>query len=239
MTSLWIINSLVILFCFGFVLFYVYREQAGIFAKQVTTQEKVLFLLPFLLLLVSIIYYQGTESYKKQQAWEQINQQIESFIDTELSSDKTVFDELSMQNFMLGLRTQAFKNPNNGQVWFQLGKAYAQLNMTDLALASMRRAIRVEDNPDWGVVAAQLMVSKQTQNSFQKAAILLEQVVQKHPKHQGALITLGFTYYKLTRYSDAIKLWRYLAAQKGLSQQSKQYLQKQIEEAERRITEVQ
>lgn len=235
MFDFWLAVTVVLIFSSGYIIFSIARDNALTQQKTINKSGKLFVFLPLIFLVVSPIYYWFSDSYQKQLHWQEVNKEIKSLINS--SNPVDLDSEMAMQDLMLGLRTQTFEDPNNGRAWFLLGQSYNTLNMNDLALAAVQRAIRVENNPDWVVFAARLMASDKTEASLKQAANILEKTIYVHSDHQMALLTLGFTYYNLADYAKAVAIWEKLASISRVTGESRKYLLEQIEKAKSLINQ--
>ncbi len=195
--------------------------------KKETKSAKWVLIFPVVMILYAPLLYFSQDSYAEQNKWQQVQ------IETQKLFKKGQINEvdLTMQDLLLGLRTQVFYQPKEAKIWFELGLAYANLKMSDVAIAAMQRAIREEKNPDWMVATAQLLNASNDAANQQTAISLLEQVVRQYPEHQSGLLTLGFAYFKALRYESAIGVWTHLANNTGLSEKSRQFILEQVQQA--------
>ena len=234
MTNFWIAVCLISIFSAIFIYFTVVAGTAGSQEDKelIKSQGGWSWVLPLAFLLATPGLYLIGDSYQKQLDWHNVVNKTETLKgEGDISSV-----ELSMQELILGLRTQAHHNPDNGQLWYELGAAYTRLQMNDAALASWQRATRLENNPDWIVASAQLLAAGQSSEDAQQAIGLLQQVLASYPEHQSGLLTLGFTYFKISNYELAIATWQKLADLDSISPQSRQFIQQQIDDARQRIS---
>lgn len=193
--------------------------------------DKLLILFPCLFILAApVIYYFGG-SYQQQMAWNQVVAKVE-----QLKNDPDPRQvEMSIQELVLGLRTQAFQNPDSGQLWFDIGQVYMGVEMREAAIASLERAMRLNDNPDWKVVTAQLLAAGNDEQQMFQSLRLLQQALITNPEHQSGLLTLGFTHYRMKNYQQAIAAWQKLAAIDDLSAKSRQFVENQIQQAKNQL----
>ncbi|MET1255344.1 tetratricopeptide repeat protein [Aliikangiella maris] len=231
MTELWIAIILVLIFSVVFVCYSTFSDNQQASNVKAYNHNKLMLILPLLFLIITPVAYFQLGSYKKQADWNRVKNSAETLLNNGDLSNV----EMNMQDLILALRTQAFENPQNGQLWFELGQAYANLQMRDLAMASLQRAVRVDNNPDWVVATAQIMSAGDSSDDLKQAANMLMQVLEQTPDHQSALLTLGFVYYKLAQFEAAIEVWTNLAAQPGMSERSRNFIQQQISEAQQAL----
>ncbi len=183
----------------------------------------------FLLIIVAA-FYMNRESYQLQSDWVAIEKESEK-----MKNEQGYSTEMDLQALMLALRTQAHKNPENGEVWYELGKAYATLQMSDMAIAAWERALRLEKRPQWMIAMAQLFSVMPGEDNTVKAIELFQQVLSVVPEHQGAMYYLGYSYLKNKELKNAFDTWNLLRQIKTISPKMKQHLSQQLVQIENRI----
>ncbi|WP_444998176.1 tetratricopeptide repeat protein [Aliikangiella sp. IMCC44359] len=231
MSELWLSIVLILIFSVGFIGFSVIADSKKQLHNDQLNHSKLVLFLPLVFLLLTPVAYLKWGSYEKQQDWFQVKQKTNQL----LTNGELAELDMTMQDLLLGMRTQAFQNPQNGRLWFELGQAYANLQMRDLALASLQRAVRISNNADWVVATAQMLTSGSNEERLQ-AVEMLRQVINREPEHQSGLLTLGFTYLKLEQYQEAINTWKHLAALPVISEKSRQFIEQQISDTEKLIS---
>jgi|GEM_PF-3415447 len=236
MTSLLIVIVLVSLFCAAFIVYTVLFESQSHPENQILkVSSKSLVILPLIFVVTSPILYFSLDSFAKQSDWKAVVNKTKILTDGgEIQSM-----DISMQDLILGLRTAAHQNPENGALWYELGETYFKLQMRDAALASWQRAIRIESNPDWLVATAQLLASGSDSDENRQALDLLNQALTLDADHQGGLLTLGFTYFKNADYQNAIDAWQKLASLESISDKSRGFIQQQILQAREMLNQSQ
>ncbi|MGX5174480.1 tetratricopeptide repeat protein [Aliikangiella sp. IMCC44653] len=226
MINLWLASALILIFSLAVVAYYAIQNNSGLEQESPYSDAKWPLLFPFVVMLLAPIYYFSQPSYQAQQSWQNVKAESNTLLASGNINDASV----TMQQLILALRTKAFENPESGTLWYELGQAYANLNMRELALEAMQRAVRVEPNPDWQVATAQLYLTAKTTADMEQAKQILTRVVKQNPEHQGALLTLGFTAFHLKQYPDAIAAWQQLVQLESLSDSSKRFIKNQIEQ---------
>lgn len=232
MISFWISIAVVCVFCLGVIFVSVNKKiKTDASQERALDNGKLALLFPMLFILAAPVVYYSWDTYSKQMEWLEVNAKVEQLKDVPDASKV----EMSIQDLILGLRTQAFQNPGSGQLWFDISQAYAGVEMREAAIASLERAMRLNDNPDWKVVAAQLLTSGNDPQQTNQALFLLRQALQTNPDHHSGLLTLGFTYYRLSNYQQAIAAWQKLSSLEELSPKSRQFILQQIEQAQSKL----
>lgn len=235
MTSLYLSIVLISVFAIGFVYYYASRTPARVdFANDgLHTESNLQLVFPVLAIVFAAVMYFLWPTLDKQLGWEEVKSQSETL---KLSGDPRQV-EMSMQDFILSIRTQAYENPGRGDIWFELGSAYLRLNMEEAALASWQRAIQIQENPDWLVAMAQVLGTKTEAVDQRRAVNFLQRALAQSPRHQGALLTLGFTYARSQQFQEAISVWQQFSQIPGISQKSKDFIQQQIAQARAKIAQ--
>lgn len=198
-------------------------DNADAAISEVAKKEpnKALIILPILLLLSSIVFYSQSPTVTLHQNW--LNTQIETKNSFQVSSGalsgknneimEANQNERDIQSMLLGLRTLAYNEPNNAELWFMLAESYFQLSMVDLADESMKRAIRLNPSANWYVAYAQILALRSSESDLSRAIGFLRSAIRLEPSHQSAMLTLGFLYVRQQKNLQAVEIWRFLANQ--------------------------
>ncbi len=188
-------------------------------------------LVVLIFLLIPFGYY-WLGNYDKQVEWQTAQLQFQSL---KQGTDYNSASSNKIQELVLALRTAIDKDPENGQLWYMLAEVYFQLQMTDLADASLTRALSIEMRPDWLVANAQVVTARGEEADIARAEYLLKQAVQIQPDHQSALLTLGFIQLRQQKFELSIYTWERLKSILAQSGNDTSRLQKQIDFAKREL----
>ncbi len=187
--------------------------------------SKKYLVLPLLFILaVPLAYYHWGNS-EKQANWLIANQnfsEIQSGVDISL-------DTIEVKNLLLALRTSIDNEPKNGQLWFLLAESYFQLGNVDLANLAIKKAIKIESNPQWLVANAQILSARSTESDLKESTQLLRTALMIQPNHQSALLTLGFVYFRQHQYQQSLDVWQRLKLLLEKSGNKTEVLIKQID----------
>ncbi|PCI73525.1 MAG: hypothetical protein COB38_00215 [Gammaproteobacteria bacterium] len=183
--------------------------------------NKQLLLFPIIFLLLSIILYSQNPTVELHENW--LNTQIETKNSFQVSAENLLSNngklsepnknEIGIQSMLLGLRTLAYKDSDNADLWFMLAESYFQLSMVELADESMKRAIRLKPSANWYVAYAQILALRSSESDLGRAIGFLRSAIQLEPNHQSAMLTLGFLYVRQQQNMQAIEIWKFLADQ--------------------------
>ncbi|WGE57363.1 TPR domain-containing protein [Actinobacillus equuli] len=160
-----------------------------------------LFLLVLSFMTAAIFYWQ-TERYQIVNRGEQLHQAFQIQVGQEDKEQKN-------NRYVLSLQDRLRENPNNGELWYELGQAYALNNDFGSALICYDNAQKVLDEKAaiFGAMAAAKYyqegktISVQTQQWLDKALSL-------DKKESTSLLLLASHAYANKQYQQAIDFWR-------------------------------
>lgn len=113
------------------------------------------------------------------------------------------------QEWMVDLQTQLKQEPNQAELWFQLGHGY--LNQQEFASAAtcFDYAIRLADEPSASQLAAKAsaLYYLNKQSMAGEVGELLEQALLLEPNNLTALSLLASDHFISLRYQQAIDAW--------------------------------
>ncbi len=98
------------------------------------------------------------------------------------------------------------KNPQDSNVWFQVGYCYGKLGRSQDAIESFKRAIRIK--PDYAEAHNNLGVVYGELGRWQEAIESCKQAIRIKPDFAEAHYILGVAYGKLECYQDAIESYK-------------------------------
>ncbi|SUT87093.1 formate-dependent nitrite reductase complex nrfFG subunit [Actinobacillus ureae] len=160
-----------------------------------------LFLLVLSFMMAAIFYWQ-TERYQIVNRGEQLHQAFQIQVGQEDKEQKN-------NRYVLSLQDRLRENPNNGELWYELGQAYALNNDFGSALICYDNAQKVlgEKAAIFGAMATakyyqeEKKISPQTQQWLDKALSL-------DKKESTSLLLLASHAYSNKQYQQAIDFWR-------------------------------
>ncbi|MGR5447052.1 TPR domain-containing protein [Vibrio jasicida] len=116
---------------------------------------------------------------------------------------------MTTRDIMEEIQTQLREEPNNAELWFQLGQGYLLEGEFDGALICFDYAIQLTDP----VSATQLAAKATTLYYIHKQAmtdevgLLLEQALQLEPHNEAALSLIANDHFLSFRFQEAIDTW--------------------------------
>ncbi|MHA2877515.1 TPR domain-containing protein [Vibrio campbellii] len=116
---------------------------------------------------------------------------------------------MTARDIMQEIQDQLREDPNNAELWFQLGQGYLLEGEFDGALICFDYAIQLTEP----VSATQLAAKATTlyyihqQSMTQEVSLLLEQALQIEPHNEAALSLIANDYFLSFRFQEAIDTW--------------------------------
>ena len=111
----------------------------------------------------------------------------------------------SLGDFVRVLQARLQKEPGSAEGWFMLGMSYVQLDMAAPAQTAFERAWRLDpEQPRYELALAQTRIFSNEGQLDPMSRKLLEDVLQKEPDHEGAMLLLGLGAYRSGDYDAAI-----------------------------------
>lgn len=120
-------------------------------------------------------------------------------------------DELPLthQQWMESLQSQLKQDPNQSELWFQLGHGYLDNQEFSSALTCFDYAIRLSDKPSANQLAAKAtsLYYVRKQMMTQEVVTLLQQSLEMEPDNLTALTLIANDHFISFRYQKAINTW--------------------------------
>ncbi|WP_199438078.1 TPR domain-containing protein [Vibrio owensii] len=116
---------------------------------------------------------------------------------------------MTARDIMQEIQDQLREDPNNAELWFQLGQGYLLEGEFDGALICFDYAIQLTEP----VSATQLAAKATTlyyihqQSMTQEVSLLLEQALQIEPHNEAALSLIANDHFLSFRFQEAIDTW--------------------------------
>lgn len=115
---------------------------------------------------------------------------------------------IDMEQAVAGLAAKLEKNPDDGQGWALLGRAYVSMQRPQDALAAFRRAhALLPDDADLMAEYAQALVIGGNQQFAGEPKALIDRALAIQPDNQRALWLRGVAEYQAADYAAAIATW--------------------------------
>lgn len=118
---------------------------------------------------------------------------------------------IDMDKAVAGLAAKLEKEPDDGQGWALLGRAYQSMQRPEEALDALRRAQQLlPDDPDLMAEYAQALVMSGGDNFAGEPKKLLDRALSIQPDNQRALWLRGVAEYQSGDYPASIATWNHL-----------------------------
>ncbi|MCG6272705.1 hypothetical protein K6U70_11280 [Vibrio vulnificus] len=126
--------------------------------------------------------------------------------------ENAMLKSMTVEDLMAQLQVQLKENPNDAELWFQLGQGYLLNKELDAALICFDYAIQLTEQPSSTQLAAKATVLYYlgSQQMSGEVSLLLEQALQLEPYNEAALSLLANDHFISFRFQQAINTWTYL-----------------------------
>lgn len=128
-----------------------------------------------------------------------------------ITTDETLAEKPTeqMSSLMEELQAKLTQDPNQGELWFQLGHGYVVENDFKSALTCFDYAIRLSDNPTASQYAAKAtaLYYVKSQRMTENVIALLDASLALDPQNQTALMLIANDHSISFRYQAAIDTW--------------------------------
>lgn len=143
---------------------------------------------------------------------------------------------IDMDQAVAGLATKLQQNPNDGQGWALLGRAYMSLRRPGDAVDAFRRANQLlPDNADLMADFAQALVMGANQPFAGEPKQLIDRALTLQPDNQRALWLRGVAEYQADEFDTAIATWTRLQTLLPAGSPVATSVQAQIDDARARL----
>lgn len=161
-----------------------------------------------LLPLLAAFFYYGLVAPQNLGDWWKLRKDMGPTVDQLLLGKvppDTENDGHTLPDFIRVLQDRLQKNPQNPEGWFMLGMSYVQLDMPQPAQTAFEHAWRQSpDDPRYEMAYAQTRLFGNDGQLDGFTHQLLQDVLQKKPDHEGALVLLGMGAYHAGDYALAV-----------------------------------
>ncbi|MBA5763687.1 tetratricopeptide repeat protein [Vibrio sp. 404] len=116
------------------------------------------------------------------------------------------------QQQMSDIQAALQQDPNQADLWFQLGHGYLNQQEFQSALICFDYAVRLNDEPSASQIAAKATAIYyiEKQRITEEVKGLLEQALELEPDNMTALTLMASDHFISLRYSQAVALWTQL-----------------------------
>lgn len=164
--------------------------------------DKFAFLLFGVILLVSLAYYFSLTRFSHlRQGEQEMRQQSNQLVETPLSQQK--------ENLIEQIQQKLRQDPNDADLWLQLGEAYMQNNQFEHALISYSNAEKIRGaQPQILGLAATALYYQSGQRLTPKINQLLTAALSQDPNEISALSLLAAEAFEHQDYQKAVAYWQ-------------------------------
>lgn len=126
--------------------------------------------------------------------------------------DSVIVEPVSNQQQMLKLQHELQNDPNQADLWFQLGQGYLTQQEFDSALTCFDYALRLSESPTANQFSAKAsaLYYQQKQQMTKEVRLLLDRALQLDRDNVTALTLLASDHYISLRYAQAVAIWTQL-----------------------------
>ncbi|MCW9015997.1 MAG: hypothetical protein OQJ89_03470, partial [Kangiellaceae bacterium] len=211
-------------------------------SDKIATSYLYAFAIIIAVIAIAATTYRFTESFERARGQLDVIQQLKTDPEYITKLSQKVDGESNQQNLEAlyqALRTQVELEPNNINAWRSLAMFNSRVGRSEEAVTAIKQAIKMNPhNIDIQIELAQSYASSKDETELRKANTLLQSILQKHPDHQGALVTLGFNSFNLGLYQLAIDAWQKLLSTREPGSSGASMLEKSIGVAKQRLAEL-
>ena len=211
-------------------------------SEKTTTSYIYAFTIAIVVVASAATTYRFTESFETAKGQMEVVEKLKTDPQYISRLSKKVDSESNQQNLEAlyqALRTQVELEPENIQAWRSLAMFNSRVGRSGEAVTAIKQAIKMNpDNVDIQVELAQSYASSKDEAELRMANNLLLKIVQKHPQHQGALVTLGFNSFNLGMYQAAIDAWQTLLDSREPGSAGASMLERSISVAKQKLAEL-
>jgi formate-dependent nitrite reductase complex subunit NrfG len=146
--------------------------------------------------------------YSQMGRWTQVQQGVSAHSDFQAQQQEKD-TEARNDDYVVSLQNRLRENPNNGDLWYELGQAYALNNAFEEALICYDNAQKVlgEKAAIWSAKAtAEYYRNKQQMNPQVKE--WLEKALAKDPNDSASLLLLASDSFLQNDFRQAVRYWR-------------------------------
>lgn len=168
----------------------------------------------FIVPLVSLGYYSLQHTPQAVEHWLTLQTDVEAAMQQlQQDADAAAPANLSMADYLHVLQRKAQQNPDQPELWYQVGMGYLQANAAVLAEPALRRAARLSpENPAYQLSLAQVVIALNEGKLTAESDQLLQRVLSQHPRHIEALMLRAMGAFAAERYDMAIAIWQRMLA---------------------------
>lgn len=184
-------------------------DEPAVLAAPVMTSKRIAgWLVLVLVPVLSVFLYYAVLAPQGLSAWWALQADMGPVIGRLLEGQAPTEEESrrhSLGDFVRVLQARLQQEPGNAEGWFMLGMSYVQMDMAPPAQTAFERAWRLDpEQPRYELAYAQTRIFGNEGQLDPVSRKLLNDVLQKEPNHEGAMLLLGLGAYRSGDYDTAI-----------------------------------
>ncbi len=164
--------------------------------------------LVLLLGLLVAVAYRGLAWRPETGQWWQVQAHTGPVVEQLFSGQNPGQDVLAKQTLPDMVRVMQWRlqrQPSDVEGWYMLGMSYLQAELPDQAAEALDHAARLApDRDDIALAYAQTLVFSERGQLNPRSRALLEQVLRRHPDHEGAMLLMGMGAFRSGDYATAL-----------------------------------
>lgn len=165
-----------------------------------------------LVVVLTLGIYALTGQYQQLLQWQQAQEQLPALGERALLGQGPQLSEAELTLFALGLRTKLATSGDDAVAWFVLGRIWLSQGQVPEAIEALEKALKLTPERSNVLLAhAQALLVEGSEESVQKAARSLGQVLAKEPQNLDALSMLALIASERGDLKEARAAWEMVA----------------------------
>jgi cytochrome c-type biogenesis protein CcmI len=165
-----------------------------------------------LVVVLTLGIYGVTGQYQQLQQWQQAQDQLAALGERALLGKGPQLSETELTLFALGLRTKLATSGDDAVAWFVLGRIWLSQGQVPEAIEALEKALKLTPERSNVLLAhAQALLVEGSEESVQKAARSLGNVLAKEPQNLDALSMLALIASERGDLKEARAAWEMVA----------------------------
>ncbi|MFC0323491.1 c-type cytochrome biogenesis protein CcmI [Gallibacterium melopsittaci] len=198
---------------------------------------KVWFVTGFLLLfaLAGASYF-AVGSWRMESMLEQTYQKLPQFFARLQDEKQKPLSDTEIEQFIVALRQDLQKNPNNAENWWLLGQMGMATDKAQLAMDSYAKAYQLAPNDvTYKLAYARILMFSQDQNDNSRGRTLLSEVIRQDHTNADALGLLAFDSFQRGDFKMAIVSWNMMLQLLPKDDPKRELLERSIDNARQEL----
>lgn len=143
--------------------------------------------------------------------------------------------DITLQQLLTELRLRSEAEPNNFELWRQLGNIFLRFGEMARADQAFVRAIAIKPESASRLEFARYYMEQGSPQAYELAERHINLVLMHQPDHEGALLLQGINHFKQKEFQQAINHWQHLLQSREEGSESATLIQQQIDLAQRQL----